>query len=100
MAAWIELQSPVTSVSPTLPYVRLRFGAGTLLPGHETYQHMLFEQALRQCLVDLIMTASLASAETTAAAVSAMLQTEHARYSNPSKTRTSEGGCTTHPSDF
>jgi hypothetical protein len=74
-ASWIEsVIPPVTSLLLTLPYHRLKARKQELsLPGHETYQHLLFEQALRQRPVDLIMTASLASAETTAAAVSAML---------------------------
>ena len=75
-APWIEsVIPPVTSLLLTLPYHRLTARKQEMsLPGHVTYQHLLFEQALRQRPVDLIMTASLASAETTAAAVSAMLQ--------------------------
>ena len=88
MAAWIEsVIPPVTSVLLTLPYVRLKDRKQEMSPpGHETYQHMLFEQALRQRPVDLIMTASLASAETTAAAVSAMLQTEACTLQQPFET--------------
>ncbi|MCA9011118.1 MAG: hypothetical protein KDB01_15315 [Planctomycetaceae bacterium] len=75
-ARWIEwIIPPVSSLLLTLPYHRLKVRKQEMsLPGHEAYQHLLFEQALRQRPVDLMMTASLASAETTAAAVTAMSQ--------------------------
>ncbi len=74
-ATWIEpLIPPVTSVLLTLTHSELNCRKHEMsAPGHETYQRLLFEQALRQQPADIILLASLESAQATAAAVAELL---------------------------
>jgi len=74
-AAWIEpLIPPVTSVLLALPHSELIDRKHEMsAPGHETYQRLLFEQALRQQPADIILLASLESVEATAAVAAELL---------------------------
>jgi len=74
-ATWIEpLIPPVTSVLLALPHSELvRRKNEMSAPGHETYQRLLFEQALRQQPTDIILLASLESAQATAAVAAELL---------------------------
>lgn len=85
-ATWIEsLIPPVTSVLLTMPHSELtRRKQEMSAPGHDIYQRMLFEQALRQQPVDLILLADLPSAQAAAAAICELLQ--HDRLSTESST--------------
>ena len=72
---WIEpLIPPVTSVLLTLPHSELIYRKNEMsAPGHETYQRLLFEQALRQQPTDIILLASLESVQATATAAAEVL---------------------------
>ncbi len=74
-AKWIEhLIPPVTSVLLALPHSELIDRKDEMsAPGHETYQRLLFEQALRQQPTDIILLASLESVEATAAVTAELL---------------------------
>lgn len=74
-ATWIEpLIPPVTSVMLALPHSELICRKNEMsAPGHETYQQLLFEQALRQQPTDIILLASLESAQATAAVAAELL---------------------------
>lgn len=75
-ATWIEsFVPPVTNVLLTLPHSELaRRKQEMSAPGHDTYQRMLFEQALRQQPADLILLANLPSAQAAAAAICELLR--------------------------
>ena len=75
-ATWIEpFIPPVTSVLLTLPHSELMYRKNEMsAPGHETYQRLLFEQALRQQPTDIMLLASLASAQSTANLVARLLR--------------------------
>ena len=77
-ARWIEaLIPPVTSVLLTLPYSELTLRKQEMsAPGHDTYQRMLFEQALRQQPTDLVVLANLPSVQAAATAICELLQDE------------------------
>jgi hypothetical protein len=77
-ATWIEsLIPPVTSVLLTLPHSELtRRKQEMSAPGHDTYQRMLFEQALRQQPADLILLANLPSTQAAATAICELLRDE------------------------
>ena len=74
-ATWIEpLIPPITSVLLVLPHSELIHRKNEMsAPGHETYQRLLFEQALRQQPTDIILLASLESAQATAAVAAELL---------------------------
>ncbi len=75
-ATWIEtLIPPVTSVLLTLPHLELtRRKQEMSAPGHDTYQRMLFEQALRQQPADLVLLANLPSVQAAATAICELLR--------------------------
>ena len=75
-ATWIEaVTPPVRSVLLTLPYTALEHRKQEMSSaGHEIYQHLLFEQALRQRPSDLTLLAGLPSAEESAAALCKILK--------------------------
>jgi len=75
-ATWIEAMTPpVSSVLLTLPYTVLAQRKQEMSSaGHEIYQYLLFEQALRQRPTDLTLLAGLPSAEESAAALCKILQ--------------------------
>ncbi len=77
-ATWIEsLIPPVTSVLLTLPHAELtRRKQEMSAPGHDTYQRMLFEQALRQQPTDLVLLANLPSVQAAATAICELLRDE------------------------
>ncbi|MCX7388613.1 MAG: hypothetical protein NTX48_18265 [Planctomycetales bacterium] len=87
-ATWIEeLIPPVTSVLLTLPHAELtRRKQEMSAHGHDAYQRMLFEQALRQQPTDLILLANLPSAQAAAAAICELLRGD--RQSAESSTET------------
>jgi len=90
-AKWIEsMIPPATSVLLTLPHSELTSRKQEMsAPGHEIYQRMLFEQALRQQPADLILLASLPTAEAAAAAICELLQNDN--QSAESSTETAGG---------
>lgn len=75
-STWIEsLVPPTTSVLLTLSHSELVHRKNEMsAPGHETYQRLLFEQALRQHPTDVILLSSLASAQAAANAVAEILR--------------------------
>ena len=75
-ATWIErLIPPATRVLLTLPHADLTGRKQEMsAPGHDIYQRLLFEQALRQQPADLILLANLPSAQAAAAAICELLQ--------------------------
>ena len=75
-ATWIEsFVPPVTSVLLTLSHSDLtRRKQEMSAPGHDTYQKILFEQALRQQPTDLILLANLPSAQAAAKAICELLR--------------------------
>ena len=75
-ATWIEsFVPPVTSVLLTLSHSDLtRRKQEMSAPGHDTYQRMLFEQALRQQPTDLILLANLPSTQAAAKAICELLR--------------------------
>ena len=77
-STWIEsLIPPVTSVLLLLPHSVLTGRKQEMsAPGHDTYQRMLFEQALRQQPADLILLASLPSAQAAARAIIELLRND------------------------
>lgn len=77
-ATWIEsLVPPVTSVLLTLPHSELtRRKQEMSAPGHNIYQRLLFQQALRQQPTDVILLANLPSAEAAATAICELLLAE------------------------
>ena len=77
-ATWIEALIPaVTSVLLTLPHAELtRRKQEMSAPGHDTYQRMLFEQALRQQPSDLVLLANLPSVQAAATAICELLRDE------------------------
>ncbi len=74
-ATWLEpLVPPVTSVLLALPHSELICRKNEMsAPGHETYQRLLFAQALRQQPTDIILLASLESAQATATVAAELL---------------------------
>jgi hypothetical protein len=67
----------VTSVLLTVPHLELtRRKQEMSAPGHDTYQRMLFEQALRLQPTDLVLLANLPSAQVTATAICELLREE------------------------
>ncbi|MBC7968149.1 MAG: hypothetical protein H7Z17_19755, partial [Fuerstia sp.] len=77
-ATWIEsLVPPVTSVLLTLPHSELtRRKQEMSARGHDRYQCLLFEQALRQQPTDLILLANLPSTQAAATAICELLRDE------------------------
>jgi thymidylate kinase len=74
-ATWIEpLTPPVTNVLLALPHSELIYRKNEMSAlGHETYQRLLFEQALRQQPTDIILLASLESVDATAVVAAELL---------------------------
>ena len=84
-ATWIEsLIPPVTSVLLLLPYAELtRRKQEMSACGHEQYQRLLFEQALRQMPVDVVLLASMESADAAAHCIGRIIEPDERSVCQP-----------------